>query len=279
MSKVSVIMPCYNDGEYIEESIKSVLVQSYNDIELVIINDGSTDEKTTQIINQLSHPQIKVLHTTNIGPAAARNFGIQNSSGKYVLPVDADDKIHPLYVEKCVQELEQNPHIGIVYCYAELFGEQSGKWDLPDYSFEKMLLDNIIFVTSMFRKEDWEAVGGFNEQLVDGMEDYDFWLSILELDREVIQFKEILFYYRIKKVSRTTKFSDNAEVVKNTYRQIYLNHPKFYSKYSNEYAMVLRDALIEHIHINRRLTDLGSVLNKVKRITKVKNLLKKILMK
>ncbi|MGE7943740.1 glycosyltransferase family A protein [Lysinibacillus xylanilyticus] len=279
MCKVSIIMPCFNDGEYIKESIESVLSQTYKEIELIIINDGSTDELTNNILNNLSHPNIKIFTTSNIGPSAARNFGISKSTGKYILPVDADDLIHSLYIEECVKQLNQNDNVGIVYCYAELFGEQTGRWDLPEYSFEKMLLDNIIFVTSMFRKKDWEIIGGFNENLVHGMEDYDFWLSILELEREVVQLKEVYFYYRIKKVSRTTKFSDNSRIVKDTYKTLYLNHSEFYRKYSKEYAMILRDSLIEQIYINKKLTDLGPILNKVKRMSKVKRFIKKILIR
>ena len=279
MCKVSIIMPCFNDGAYIEESINSVLKQSYKEIELIVINDGSTDDNTNEILNKINHPLIKVYTTKNIGPAAARNYGIQNAKGKYILPVDADDLIHERYVEFCVKELEKNSNVGIVYCYAELFGEQTGRWDLPDYSFKSMLLDNIIFVTSMFRKEDWKIIGGFNESLVHGMEDYDFWLSILELDREVIQLKEVYFYYRIKKVSRTTRFTDDSDIVKNTYRTLYLNHPKFYSKYHEEYALVLRDALIDQIYLNKKLTDLGTVINKVKKIGFIRNFVKKILIR
>ncbi|MGE7020683.1 glycosyltransferase family A protein [Solibacillus cecembensis] len=279
MCKVTVIMPCYNDGEFIEESIASVLNQTYKNIELIIINDGSTDEKTNTILGNISNPLIKVLNTKNIGPSAARNFGIKVSTGKYILPVDADDKIHSVYIEECVNQLETNSDVGIVYCFAELFGEQKGRWDLPEYTFESMLLDNIIFVTSMFRKKDWERVGGFNENLIHGMEDYDFWLSILELNREVIQLKEVYFFYRIKKVSRTTKFSDNSSIVKDTYKTLYLNHPKLYEKYYKEYAMILRDSLIEQIYINKKLTDFGPVINKVKKINVIKKFVKKILIR
>lgn len=277
MPKVSVIMPCFNDGEYIEASIESVLCQTCKEIELIIINDGSTDLKTIEILKSISNPQIKILNTENYGPSAARNFGIKHAVGNYILPLDADDKIHPEYIEKCVEQLDNNPNVGIVYCFAELFGEQSGRWDLPEYSFESMLLDNVIFVTSMFRKKDWEDIGGFNQNLIHGMEDYDFWLSILEKEREVVQLKEVYFYYRIKNISRTSKFMDNSLNVKSTYRELYLNHPEFYKKYQKEYAMVLRDALIEQIYLNKKLTNLGSMLDKVKKIGIIRNLAKKIL--
>ncbi|TCL59365.1 glycosyl transferase family 2 [Kineothrix alysoides] len=252
MPKVSIIMPCYNDGLYIHEAIESVLQQTYKNIELIIIDDGSDEEDTINILNDLSDERMKVLHTENLKPAGARNYGINIASGEYILPVDSDDKIDATYVEKAVKVLQNNPNIGVVYCEADLFGEQNGKWDLPSYSFETMLLDNIVFVTAIFYKSDWEKVGGFNTYMDSGMEDYDFWLSILAVGKEIYQIPEILFHYRIKKVSRTTQFMDNSMQVKEIYSRIYDSHEEFYEKYSKVYAKILRDALIEQTFLKRK---------------------------
>jgi len=278
MSKVSVIMPCYNDGAYIEEAVQSVHAQTYKDIELIIIDDGSDDEHTLNVLNNFKQSGIKVLRTERLGPAGARNAGIAAAAGKYILPLDADDKIEPEYLEKAVKVLEENEHIGVVYCYANLFGERSGRWGLPNYSFEKMLLDNIVFVTALFYKEDWEKVGGFRVEMKHGMEDYDFWLSIMELGREIYQIPEVLFHYRIKPKSRTTEFMHNAEIVKQTYRDIYYNHPVFYEKYKDQYAVILRDALIEQLFINRKLQESIKILEKIKRIPILKYIIKKYIM-
>lgn len=279
MSKVSVIMPCYNDGAYIEEAMASVYAQTYKDIELIIIDDGSDDERTLEILSRISNVNTKILRTERLRPAGARNAGISQATGKYILPVDSDDIIESDYVEKAVNILEKNDQIGVVYCYADLFGEKSGRWDLPNYSLEKMLLDNIVFVTSLFRKEDWEKVGGFHTNMHHGMEDYDFWLSILELGREIYQIPEVLFHYRIKPTSRTTEFVSNIQVVRQTYREIYLNHPALYEKYKDQYAMVLREALIEHIFLNRALQESITILEKIKRIPILKTIIKKYIMK
>ncbi|MFQ8981618.1 MAG: glycosyltransferase family A protein [Waltera sp.] len=230
MEKVSVIMPCYNDGKYIMEAIDSIVKQTYQNWELIIVDDGSDDEETKRIINEIQNPKIKVFHTEHLRPAGARNYGIQKAEGTYILPVDSDDRIHEEYMEKAVKMIESNPRIGVVYCKAELFGEKSGSWNLPDYSFKHMLLDNIVFVTALFYKSDWEKVGGFNTSMAQGMEDYDFWLSILGLEREICQIPEALFYYRIKPVSRTTNFQDNCVQVQNTYQQIYYNHKRILSE-------------------------------------------------
>ncbi|NQX66694.1 glycosyltransferase [Paenibacillus alba] len=279
MSKVSVIMPCYNDGAYIQEAIASVYAQSYKDIELIIIDDGSDDEFTLEILNRISNVNTKILKTHRLRPAGARNVGIEHSTGKYILPVDSDDIIASDYVEKAVRVLEENERIGVVYCYAELFGEKSGRWDLPNYSLEKMLLDNIVFVTALFYKEDWKKVGGFNTNMHHGMEDYDFWLSILEIGREIHQMPEVLFHYRIKPTSRTTEFMTNIQVVKETYLEIYQNHPDLYEKYKNQYGKILRDALIEQIFLNRALQEGITILEKIKRIPILKSIIKKFIIK
>ncbi|MHA6483032.1 glycosyltransferase [Paenibacillus sp. strain BS8-2] len=279
MNKVSVIMPCRNDGNYIIEAIESVQNQTYKNIEIVIIDDGSDEEKTVSILRNLPYSQVKIIRTEGIGPAAARNEGIKVSSGKYILPLDSDDKIDASYIEKAVQILEQNSSIGVVYCYANLFGLKSGRWELPTYSFEKMLLDNIVFVTALFHKREWERVGGFNEKMKHGMEDYDFWIAILDLGFEIHQIPEVLFHYRIKPVSRTTEFMTNVQVVRETYEQIYANHPDFYKKHSAQYAAVLREALVDQIFLNRTLQESLRVLEKIKRIPFMKQFLMKFILK
>ena len=277
MEKVSVIMPCYNDGKYIMEAIDSIVKQTYQNWELIIVDDGSDDEETKRIINEIQNPKIKVFHTEHLRPAGARNYGIQKAEGTYILPVDSDDSIHEEYMEKAVKMIESNPRIGVVYCKAELFGEKSGSWNLPDYSFKHMLLDNIVFVTALFYKSDWEKVGGFNTSMAQGMEDYDFWLSILGLEREICQIPEALFYYRIKPVSRTTNFQDNCVQVQNTYQQIYYNHKEFYQKHYDEYALVLRDALIEQIFIRRKYEERWEKISKMVSYPVIGNIIRRLI--
>lgn len=279
MKRVSIIMPCYNDGAYIEEAVASIKAQTYPDIELVIIDDGSDEPDTIAIIEKLAASGATVIHTNHLRPAGARNAGIAAATGEYILPVDSDDLIEPSYVEKAVQILDENKKIGVVYCHADLFGEQTGPWELPDYSLDKMLLDNIVFVTAMFRKQDWEAVGGYRTTMEHGMEDYDFWLSILELDREIYQLPETLFHYRIKPVSRTTRFMTDASVVQQTYRMIYAQHPVLYEKYRDQYAIILRDALIEQLFLNRAYQKSIGILEKLKKIPVIKSVIKHIILK
>lgn len=279
MEKVSVIMPCYNDGKYIEEAVASIRMQTYHDIELIIINDGSDDPLTLSVLKKLGENGAMVLTSNHLGPSAARNAGIGKASGKYIMPLDADDTIEPDYIEKAVAVLDKYDSVGIVYCHADLFGKKSGSWNLPDYSLKNMLVDNVIFVTALFRREDWQKIGGFSSAMKNGLEDYDFWLSIMELGREVYQLPETLFHYRIKSASRTTKLMDDASVLKETYRTIYERHTALFSRYKDEYAIALREALIDQIQINRTYQKMFGILDRIKIISAIRKRVKRMLLK
>lgn len=244
MSKptVTVIIPCKDDGEFIRETLDSVVAQTYSPIEVVIVDDGSIDIKTCSILDTLKSRFTIIYEKSSRGPAAARNIGIKNSTGEFVLPLDSDDIIAPTYIEKAVNVALTNHNIGIVYCEAEFFGKRKGKWELPPFSSKQMALDNCIFATALFRRSDWEAVGGYDERLVHGNEDYDFWLSIIEKDREVYCIQETLFFYRIKSVSRSTKFANGTvDEIAATYHRIYQNHPRFFNMHMYE---ILRERIV-----------------------------------
>ena len=225
-SLVSIIIPCYNQGEYLEECLKSVFLSTYENIEVIVVNDGSTDD-TKYLMDELEQKfTFNAIHQENSGPSKARNTAIKESSGDYILPLDADDKISGDYIGKAVEVLENQKAVGIVYCNAELFGEQSGKWNLPIFSLEKMLAENLIFNCGLFRREDFNKTNGYNPNMKEGWEDWDFWLSILELKREVVKLDLVGFYYRIRTNSREHKAIDGRmERLRN---QIYTNHLQFY---------------------------------------------------
>jgi glycosyltransferase involved in cell wall biosynthesis len=229
MPKVSVIIPCYNQGMYIDEAIDSVLNQTLQDFEIIIVNDGSTDEFTNKKLKDYSKPKCKVIHTNNQGLPSARNNGIMMSSGEYILPLDADDKIGSRYLEEASRVLDERKDIGIVYCNADYFGEKSGKWELPEYTEDKMLTMNLIFCTALFRKKDYLETTGYNPNMIYGWEDWDFWLSLLERDKKVHKLQGIHFFYRIKKSdSMVNELKLNAEKLELSLKRIFFNHFDFY---------------------------------------------------
>jgi glycosyltransferase involved in cell wall biosynthesis len=193
---VSVVIPCYNQGNYIEEAVDSVLAQSYDDLEIIIVDDGSIDGETRRFLENYAPPKTRILYSENKGVSHARNLGIQEASGTYILPLDGDDKIAPTYIEKALQILESRPDLGIVYCEAAFFGGKTGPWKLPPYEFPNILVGNCIFCTALFRKSDWEKVGGYKEDMKTGWEDWEFWLSLIEAGAGVYRIPETLFCYR-----------------------------------------------------------------------------------
>lgn len=202
---VSIIIPCYNDGKYLCEAVASAQTQTYTSCEIIIANDHSDDPRTLKVLRELSAESIPVITTPDgkKGPSAARNAGIAHAKGAYILPLDADDIIEPTYVEKAVMCMMNDQKLGICYCKARFFGLKRGPWTLPSYSWATMLCGNVIFSTALYRKADWEQVGGYDESLLAGLEDYAFWLHILAIGRDVFCLEDELFHYRIKANSRT----------------------------------------------------------------------------
>jgi glycosyltransferase involved in cell wall biosynthesis len=227
MAKVSVIIPCYNQGHYVLETLDSVLHQTYQNIEVVIVNDGSDDHHTLSILDQIDFKTVQIIHTSNQGLAAARNNGISQATGDFILPLDADDLIKPCYVEQAAAVLEKRLDVGIVYCRAQLFGAVDTEWLLPPYSLKEMLQDNVIFCSAMFRKSDWEGVGGYDSGMIYGWEDYDFWLSLIELGREVYQIPEILFSYRVASDSMVRSKEKWQKV--SMFKRIFERHQKMFT--------------------------------------------------
>ena len=226
---VSVIIPVYNSELFIDETMLSVINQSYSKLEIILIDDGSMDNSGILCENwALKDNRISVWHIDNCGPSKARNFGISKATGNYILPVDSDDKIDSTYIEKAVAILQDNADIGIVYCEARLFGSVNAKWNLPKYSIREMLIRNCVFATAMFRKKDWEMVGGYADDMKWGVEDYDFWLSIISLGRKVYQISEELFFYRKHEGSRSDTYESNNDYVRKMEEQIYMHHKELY---------------------------------------------------
>jgi glycosyltransferase involved in cell wall biosynthesis len=227
--KVSVIIPCFNQGQYIDDAVESVLNQTFEDFEIILVNDGSTDAGTIQKLKNYSRPKCKVIHTNNQGTSLARNTGIQASSGEYILPLDADDKISLKYLEEAVEILDKEARIGIVYCEVEFFGEKTGKWNLPDFSVERILLRNMIISCALFRKSDYLKTNGYNSNMKYGWEDWDFWLSLIEKSVGVYKLPDVHFFYRVKNGnSRESDMHLSSEKPRYSLNTIYLNHFDLY---------------------------------------------------
>jgi glycosyltransferase involved in cell wall biosynthesis len=199
---VTVVIPCFNMGAFIDAAVASVLAQSFRSFEIVIVDDGSDDPETVAKLDELAARGVTMLRTPNRGVAAARNCGIRAARGSYILPLDADDLIDPSYLEKAVRLLDEKPETAIVCCDAELFGAASGIVRLPDFSPERLLAENLLFASALFRKSAWQEAGGYCTSFRFGWEDWDFWIAMTRSRPGVLRIPEALLKYRIRPDSR-----------------------------------------------------------------------------
>ena len=195
---ISVIIPCYNLGAYVDEAIQSVLAQTVQDFEILVLDDGSSDPHTVQLLANASWPHTTTFRTANSGVARARNFLIQRSRGDFLCALDADDKLHPQYFERTLAAFEASPDLTFVASRLQMFGEQnlitpaSLQCDLPT-----LLTDCPLFSAALVVRSAVIAIGGYDEQMpAQGDEDWDLWISLLEAGHRGIILPDILFYYR-----------------------------------------------------------------------------------
>lgn len=223
---VSVIVPLYNAAPYIGETLESVLASTYRPIEVVVVDDGSTDESLSRAQGFAeAHPEVKVLTQPNAGVSAARNHAIREAKGELILPLDADDKIGRTYIEHALAAMQEG--VRIVGCRAEFIGAKSGEWRLPVFSRELLARKNMIPITSLFRKADWEKVGGFCEEEI-YREDWDFWLSMIELGGEYVRLDEVGLYYRVLPHSRRKSAKQQKRLIVDAINR---RHPQYMARY------------------------------------------------
>jgi glycosyltransferase involved in cell wall biosynthesis len=227
---VSVIVPCYNLAQYLSETLDSVYAQTFTNWECVIVDDGSVDN-SKQVAQEYvqKDKRYRYIYQANKGVSAARNNAIANSSGKYILPLDGDDKISAKYLEQAVDVLEKSPDIKAVYCNAEFFGAVKGPWNLPPFLIKNFLIENTIFCSSFYRREDFNKTKGYSEEMKEGYEDWDFWMSFIGESGRVFQIPEVHFYYRIRENSRNFVLDEGKQ--KKLRKLIYERHKELYNKY------------------------------------------------
>ena len=252
---VSIIVPYFNRADTIEETIKSVLWQTFTNYELIIVDDGSTDRESIIKLDKIvaENPLIKLIKQKNQGVAAARNNGINKARGNYVICLDSDDMIDPTYIEKCLISLELNQDIGLATTYRKHFGVVNDEFRVADYEPIELFTNNMVTTAAMFRKEAWDISGGYKSNI--GYEDWEFWLTLAEHGFWGTLLPEFLFSYRVAMASR---YMDDKEVHWNNIKTIQGMH-KQYERKIKQIASTRRTA--------KRLSDVESVftnLNNVK---------------
>ena len=251
--KVSIIVPCFNAEKFLAETLGCVSKIDYSHWECIIVNDGSTDNSesiASKFCN--SDGRFKLFSQPNSGPSAARNHAIARSTGDFILPLDADDLISETYVKEAALILSNQPEIKLVYCLARKFGRKNKAWNLPDYSFEKLLVDNLIFCSAMFRKSDFLNTRGFDESMKSGREDWDFWIEFLKDGGNVHRIEKVHFFYRTHKWSHNKVANQSIAAIR---EHVSRNHWQLYSDIIKNPAQLLweHDFFKKKYNIIRRL--------------------------
>jgi GT2 family glycosyltransferase len=238
---VSVIIPCYGQAEYLPEAVRSVLSQTFTDWELIVVDDGSPDDTAdvaTSLIAAYPERHIRLIRQANAGLASARNAGIARSKGRYVLPLDADDMIAPSMLEQTVSLLERDQGVSIAYTDLQQFGGENEVIQAAEFDPHRLPEANHLSYCALYRREVWEAVGGYNPNMSFGYEDWDFWLGSLERGYGFRRVPEPLLLYRVRGESMYSNALKHDTVLR---RQMRLNHPSAY-RWTNRAARWLQVA-------------------------------------
>ena len=195
--KVSIIIPCYNGEKFLHETLDCLQKQTIKEWECIIVNDGSNDG-SLDIMKEYSEKDHRFIFIDkeNEGPSVARNSGVQNSQGNYILFLDSDDIIAPDYICKGVKYLDCHPECTLYYSQTRYFGSRNDMMECSYSGYKDLLAWNSIVCTCIIRRCDFDRIGGFDENMK-GYEDWEFFIRLLYHKNQVFQEPEVLFFYRM----------------------------------------------------------------------------------
>jgi len=226
---ISIVIACYNDYLYIEEAVDSVINQTYKNKEIIVIDDGS-NARTKEVLRRLESKIDILITQENKGVSAARNTGIKAATGDYILILDSDDYFEPKFCEKALEIFKERDNIKVVSCYARWFKSNNNfKIHKPKGGgIENYLISNSSIGNAIFQKMDWKRVGGYDEKMTKGYEDWEFFIRIHKYGGNTYIIPEVLFNYRDREMSRNKK----ANLLKyELLEYIYLKHADLYKKH------------------------------------------------
>jgi hypothetical protein len=193
---ISVVIPCFNDGAYLPETISKLKEQTYTNFEIIVVNDGSTDEATLEVLNFISGKGVTVLHKENGRMSSARNFGVANAKGTIIAALDADDYFDPSFFEKAIKVLEIKEEVAVVTSHIQMFGDYHKVARPRGGNAFNFLFSSECPACAIVRKSCWDEVGGYDEAMKMGYEDWEFYIRITQKGWFVEVIQEKLLYYR-----------------------------------------------------------------------------------
>jgi glycosyltransferase involved in cell wall biosynthesis len=231
--KISIVIPCFNHGPMLLETLASIeRVRIDSLAEVIIVNDGSTDPVTCRILRELDATKYIIIHQENRGLGRARNAGIEIARGEFILPVDSDNYIRRAYLDQGAAVLIAEPDVGVVYGDPEFFGESTGRSRIPEFDWCSLIRANYIDACALFRRTVWETVRGYDEKMPRmGVEDWDFWMRAALRGWKFVHLNEIAFDYRVR----------TGSMLSNTRQHIPKLLKHIFGKPGNELLRALRD--------------------------------------
>lgn len=217
---VTVVVPCFNSGEFLGEALESVRRQTFQDVEIVVVDDGSDDPATLDILRSLDAPRTRVVRQENRGLAGARNTGFREARGRYVCPLDADDMLHPTHLEKLLLAIETRQW-AVAFSDVERFGRWEGVWRRGPFDLAALMHENVLTCNALIRRDAWERVGGYHEPLRHGYEDWHFWIALAAAGCQGIHLPEPLFRYRRHGRSLLTTTNRMSGAIRDQIRQLH----------------------------------------------------------
>lgn len=224
---VSVIVPVYNMESLLGQTLDSILASSYRDMEVIVMDDGSTDASLSVAQSYAERDdRLRVYSQQNQGVIAARNNAISKAAGFYILPVDADNTIEPDFIDVAVKMMAADPEIKVVAPRADFFGERTGEWKLPAFSLSLLARKNIMDTCALYRKADWERVGGYCKEII-AREDWEFWISVLKDGGRVVRTSKTMLHYRVRNGSKRTT---DRQLKRHVVDVLNKRHPEFFER-------------------------------------------------
>jgi glycosyltransferase involved in cell wall biosynthesis len=221
---VSVFLPCFNAHAHLQQAVDSVRNQTFKDLEILVIDDGSTDPATLALLDSLGN-DVRVVRQENRGLPGARNRGFAESRGYYVVPLDCDDWLEPEFVEKGVKALEAAGEKAFVFAHFYLEGDESGPLAKNYNGFEQLFVNQLPYCLLM-PKSLWAEVGGYDETMQQGFEDWEFNIRIGLAGATGVVIEEPLFHYRVSgsgmlKSLSVGKFAELWGHIQDKHRDVY----------------------------------------------------------
>lgn len=224
---VSVVIPCHDDGELAIEALASVERSRADDVEVILVDDGSTLPRTLAILESLAAAGYIVLRQPRSGLSAARNRGFAAAKAPYVVPLDADDRLRPDFIQRALAVLSERSEVGVVYGDRWEWGLRKGTVRLPDLDPAALLAHNYLDACAMVRSAVWEGCGGYDVEMA-GWEDWDFWVNALRRGWGFVHLPGIAFDSRVRPASLASTLTD--EVRLELRRHMIQKHRDFYSE-------------------------------------------------